>query len=112
MKKILTQTQIDEAIYLRQQGKTKRELALLYGVGKTTIWENIFSKVKRKRIHIYIPKKPDTRKTCPICEIKLTREIKYPQYIPLNYEVEDKCITCYLDEKGLKYKDLYVRHNN
>lgn len=41
-KKILSSDEIIEAHFLREQGWTKRQLALKYEVGETTIWENIF----------------------------------------------------------------------
>lgn len=107
MRRVLTQEQIEEAKKLRLSGKTKRELAKIFDVGETTIWENVFSNKKRFRIFYYLKKQPDTRPQCSKCEIKLTRVLKYPSYIPLNYAIEDKCITCYLEEIGKTYKDLY-----
>jgi transcriptional regulator with XRE-family HTH domain len=52
----LTLEQLEEAKNLRQQGLTKRELAEYFGVGQTTIWENVFSQKKRIRVTIYANK--------------------------------------------------------
>lgn len=45
----LSQEQITEAKQLHEQGYTKRQLAEMYEVSQTTIWDNIFRKVKPKR---------------------------------------------------------------
>lgn len=95
-KHILTPEQIRHGILLRKQGKTKRELAVLFNVSSGTIWNNIF----RKKI-IY----PKNILRCSQCEIALTREIPN-KYIPLNFKIGDKCIGCYLKEKGIKYIEL------
>lgn len=42
MRRALTLEQIEEAKLLRQQGFSNRQLAERYGVGKTTIWENVY----------------------------------------------------------------------
>lgn len=106
MKRALTPEQIKTAKELKQDGYSKRNLARKFKVSPTTIWENVFAKTKR--IRIYIRKEHYTRSgaQCKRCEIFLTREIKTPLHIPLNYQILDRCIGCYLEERGLKYKDL------
>lgn len=42
MPRVLTLEQIEEAKALKDDGYTKRQLATLYGVGQTTIWDNVF----------------------------------------------------------------------
>lgn len=93
---ILTPEQIKQGILLRKQGKTKRELAILFNVSTGAIWNNIY----RKKI---VYKKNILR--CSECEISLTREIPN-KYIPLNFKIGNKCIGCYLKEKGIKYIEL------
>lgn len=46
-KKLLTPAQIDEAKRLKENGYSKVQLAIIYKVGATTIWENVFAKAKR-----------------------------------------------------------------
>ena len=45
----LTEEQIQEAKDLRKKGYTKRQLAELFEVSSTTIWENVFSNKKRPK---------------------------------------------------------------
>lgn len=94
--KILTNEQIAQAKLLRKQGKTKRELAVIFNVSTGTIWNNVF------RVR-YVYKKNILR--CEKCEISLTREIPN-RYIPLNFKIGNQCIACYLKEKGIKYIEL------
>lgn len=105
MKKVLSPEQIAEAKILHREGYSKRRLAKYFGVSPTAIWDNIFTEKKRVRIYVWQPKFRQGQR-CSRCEIFLTREIKYPSHIPPNYQITDKCIGCYLEEKGLKYKDL------
>lgn len=105
MKKILSQEQIDEAKQLRKQGKTKRQLAILYEVGQTTIWENVFSNRKRVRIYKYNNKPKVKKDFCARCELAITREIK-ESYIPFNFKIGDRCISCYLEERGFSFIDI------
>lgn len=105
MRKILTEDQIKEAKILHRDGYSKRKLAKYFNVSPTTIWENVFTEKKRIRIYVWQPKLRSGQK-CVKCEIYLTREVKYPHYIPMNYQITDKCVGCYLEEKGLRYKDL------
>lgn len=104
-RKILTKLEIREARELRKQGKTKRELAIIFGVGQTTIWDNIYRTRKPERIYVYKKTIKVKKIPCESCEILLTRDIK-GRFIPHNYKIGNKCITCYLKEKGLKYSDL------
>lgn len=105
MRKILTKREIQEAKELRKQGKTKRELAIIFGVGQTTIWDNIYRTKKPHRVYIYRKTVKIKKIPCEKCEILLTRNIK-GRYIPHNYQIGNKCITCHLRELGLKYSDL------
>lgn len=93
---ILTQQQIDHAKKLKEQGKTKRELASIFNVGATTIWENVF----RQKVYY-----PSYQPRCLECEIVLTREIP-GTFIPLNFKIGKICIGCYLKQKGIKYIEL------
>lgn len=104
--RVLSDEQVREAKRLKRDGVSKRALAKMFGVGESTIWDNVYSQKKRVRISIFTKKEPRTGAKCKKCEIFLTRELKQPQYIPLNYQILDTCITCYLNENGLKYKDL------
>lgn len=103
MQRRLTAEQIEEAIKLRKKyGYSKRELARHFEVGSTTIWENIFSKNRRiKKIvitRICIP--------CEKCEICLTREVN-DRYIPLNYQIGNLCVVCYLRENKLSFRETF-----
>ncbi len=107
MRKVLTDEQIKEAKNFRICGKTKRELAKMYGVSETAIWENVFSNKKRFRVYFYKKKEKDNRPVCEICTIKLTREVKYPSYIPPNFAINSTCIMCLMSQMGFDYQDLY-----
>lgn len=106
MKKALSLEQIKQAKELRREGYSKRRLARMFSVSPTAIWDNVFAKTKRVRIYIRKEHYTRTGAQCRRCEIFLTREIKTPWNIPLNYQILDKCIGCYLEERGLKYRDL------
>lgn len=93
---ILTQQQINHAKKLKQQGKTKRELAVIFNVGATTIWENVF----RQKVNY-----PAYQPRCENCEIVLTREIP-GHFIPLNFKIGKLCVGCYLNQRGIKYIEL------
>lgn len=105
MKKILSPEQIEEAKQLRKQGKTKRQLALIYEVGETTIWENVFSNRKRVRIYRYNNKPKTPKEFCTRCELVITRDIK-GSYVPFNFKIGDRCISCYLEERGFNFIDV------
>ena len=104
--KILTTEQITEGKELRKEGYTKAQLASLFGVGKTTVWENIFSTSPRVRIthkriyrkHICVP--------CARCEICMTHIIK-DNYIPTNLQVGDTCLSCYMKKMKIEFIELY-----
>ena len=51
MSRILTIEQIKEAKQLRKQGHTKRQLARLFEVAETTIWDNVFRSGKVIKRH-------------------------------------------------------------
>lgn len=109
--KYLTKEQIQEAKQLKEQGLSKRKLAEVFEVGSTTIWENIFcDNYKRpKRITVTTTtisyRNKDNISKCPICEKLLTKEVN-SKTIPLNLQIMDRCITCYLRSIGLEYMDL------
>jgi hypothetical protein len=100
---ILSKEQIEEAKFLREQGKTKRDLAIIFNVGPTTIWENVYAKEKIVRIRIKRPK--IIYEHCKGCEVRLTRFIK-DKSIPTNFQMGDHCLVCYLEQRGLRYVDL------
>lgn len=104
---ILTQQQIDYAKLLKSQGKSKRELAKIFNVGETTIWENVFA--TKERIRIYINKERVECEKCVICEIKLKEAVEIidnSYKIPHNFKLGNKCIACVLREKGLEWKEM------
>jgi len=45
--RVLTQEQIQEARRQQKEGCTNRQIALYFGVGKTTIWDNIYQNRRR-----------------------------------------------------------------
>lgn len=101
--RVLSKEQIKEAKRLKRNGKSKRELAFMFGVGQTTIWDNVFNTKPRIKRAIYIRK--DDRPSCERCEIKLTTKID--GYIPLNFKVGKLCLGCYFDIKGLKLNNIF-----
>lgn len=104
--RLLTPEQIEQGKALRQQGYSKAKLALLFGVGKTTVWENIYStaprvRLQHKRIYrkrICIP--------CARCEICMTQIIK-ENYLPTNLQMGDICLSCFMKKKNIKFIELY-----
>ena len=102
MRRRLTAQQIEEAQQLRKKyGYSKRELARHFEVGSTTIWENIFKTRKVVRVvltRVCIP--------CERCEICLTREVKN-NFIPMNYQVGNLCIICYLRKEKLSFRETF-----
>lgn len=111
-KPVLTKDEIDEARRMKEdQGKSNREIARHFHVGKTTIWDNIFA--TERRIRVYEKKVIDNRTPCPRCGIKLTRDVKIfhprPMYIyqiPMGFRIGDICLGCFLASKGLTVVDL------
>ncbi len=103
--KLLTQEQIIEGKALKEQGYSKRRLAEIFGIGQTTVWENIFADEPRVRLY----KKREYRKKvcipCSTCEICMTTTI-FNNQIPLNLQVGDKCIGCYIKLKGINFMDI------
>lgn len=106
MQRVLTINQIKEAKQLRKQGYTKKKLAELYGIGETTIWENIFTNRKRVRVFIYSKKTKPIRQVCENCEVYTTKQLNYKN-VPINYQMGNKCLACYLERNGLKYKEVF-----
>jgi len=47
---VLTKEQIEEGKRLKEQGYTRKQIAELFGVGHTTVWDHIYSTKKRKHI--------------------------------------------------------------
>ena len=115
--RVLTKEQVNEARRLKtQKGLSKRKIARYFEnqgveVGETTIWWNVFSKRKRPkqvnyyRLHGLKRPKKEICIPCVKCEICITKEFE-DQRIPLNYQVGDKCIDCYMRSIGLAYTDL------
>lgn len=101
--RVLSYEQIKEAKRLRNSGKSKRELAIYFNVGQTTIWDNVFNKKPRKKR--VISERNDNRPCCERCEIKLTR--KTNGYVPLNFKVGNLCIVCFFELNDLKLKDIF-----
>lgn len=99
--KLLSQEQIDQARKLREAGYTKKQLAIVFEVGETTIWENIYPKERTRNRASYFKKyilKRQRRNAClpcKNCEICLTDELEN-NLPPLNYRVGDQCISCYI----------------
>ncbi len=46
-KRILTSEQVEKAKELRAQGYKREQLAIIFNVGRTTIWENVYAKARR-----------------------------------------------------------------
>lgn len=98
----LTTEQIDRAKSLREGGLTKRELATMFNVGQTTIWDNVF-RIRKIRLETEITAK------CNRCEIRLKDEFELignVKRIPHNYKLGDKCLDCVLEEKNLTWEDM------
>lgn len=107
-KKLLSNEQIEEAKSLRETDSrywTKRRLSLKYEVGQTTIWENVFSNRKRVRIYTYNNQPKIPKEFCTRCELVITRTIK-GNFVPFNFKIGDKCISCYLEERGFTFLDI------
>lgn len=49
--RILDSTQLSQAEEMLENGATNREIARYFGVGKTTIWDNVYRQKKRMRIY-------------------------------------------------------------
>lgn len=113
---VLSSDQIEEAKRLRRSGKSKREIAYIFDVSPTAIWDNVFASKKRE-VRVYqapiIKKEPDLRPPCLECGIKLTRDVRvyHPSpvsiyQVPSNFKMGDRCLGCYLKSKGLTHMDL------
>ena len=103
--KLLSQQQIDQAKQLRQNGYTKKQLATLFEVGETTIWENVIDPRKRIRerssyFKIYAIRRFQRAKCIPCanCEICLTDELEN-NLPPLNYRIGTQCIQCFIRKR-------------
>ena len=109
MSRILTDEQIKEAKELRRKhGYSKRQLAVIFKVPPTVIWENVFrTKKKVKNIKALLENIRRTCIPCRVCEICLTKVAIDSRTIPLNYQIGDICVTCYMREKGINFMDLY-----
>jgi transposase len=99
-KPVLDEIELQKAKFLKGKGATKRELASLFNVGQSTIWDNVFRKVT---IHTEIQEK------CSRCEIRLKKEVVIENGIkklPFNYKLGDKCLDCVLELKGVSWEEL------
>lgn len=105
--RVLTPEQIEEAKFLRDMGKSKREIAEIYHVGQTTIWENVFATVRRVRPPRNLEVRVQVRTCCMVCGI-LMKETTDPldNLIPHNYRIGTKCLDCYLHSRGIRY--IYI----
>jgi len=103
--RVLSEEQIKQAKELKEQGKSKRQIAFILGVAQTTVWDNIFNTKKRVRVYKKYLKPVEKRKPCAKCEILMSKQIK-GNFVPLNYQVGDICSGCYLDEMNINYVDL------
>jgi len=106
-RRILNNKQITEAIRLKQKGFSKIKLAVHFNVSPTAIWENVFRPTMNVRQVYLIRLQKRKLVRCSICEMTLTKNLtnEYGN-ISLNYQVGDKCVCCYLEERGHKYKDM------
>jgi len=101
MRKVLTNEQILYAKELKESGYSMRKIGEILETPKSTIWENVYRKYKRIRIHI-IPVEQ-----CCRCEIRLTTEIDVRRrFIPMNYKINGMCLDCYLRQRGIHYRDV------
>jgi hypothetical protein len=113
--RVLTQEQIDEAKELRRRNSkyyTLNRLAQMYEVGKTTIGENINPRKRadrREYFKVYFRVRIKPQKSvcnpCAVCTICMTRIFEDNQ-IPVNYQVGNTCISCYMESIGLRYINL------
>lgn len=114
---VLEPEQVEEGRWLREhKGMSKRALAAYLSqkyakpVSPTAIWENILSDRKLENLHRYNRSNFNIRirlrwPRCSECTILITREIK-DRAVPLNFQVGEHCVECYLRKYGLKYLDL------
>lgn len=109
-RRVFTPEQIEQAKYLRAKlGYTKRQLAAYFQVSGTAIWTNVFAtrrhiRKKLRRIHM------DTCVRCSICEVCMNKELDHGT-VPLNYQINDKCVLCYIRSCGLEYMDVFGKDN-
>ena len=103
--KLLTPEQIQEGKELKDKGYTKRRLAEIFGIGQTTVWENIFSTSKRVRLYNKRVYRKKICVPCKQCEICMTNIIK-DNFIPVNLQVGETCLSCYMKEKGINFMDI------
>lgn len=105
--RVLTKEQITEGKKLRKdEGFTKAQLAELFGVGKTTVWENIFSTARRVRIQHKRIYRKRVCIPCAKCEKCMIQVIK-DNYIPDNLEIGGICLSCYMRKLGKGFINLY-----
>ena len=75
MRRVLEPYQLQEARELKERGYSKREIAKRYGVGGTTIWENVFA---TKQKEPQAPQLPTYSKLkCVIFTVSLLRQQGY-----------------------------------
>jgi hypothetical protein len=129
--KILTTEQIQEAKELRIKDPkrwTKDKLAQRYGVGATTIWENIYATERRVKPYVktrtccYFCDKPITNHLrCKTCDILLHDDILEGEYTEehcgadgLNYtaRVHDECVKCYSHRNNIEFPKSDYRHTH
>lgn len=103
--RVLSEEQIKQAKELKEQGKSKRQIAFILGVAQTTVWDNIFNTKKRVRVYKKYIKPEVIKVPCSRCEILMSKQIK-GNFVPLNYRIGDICTKCYFEEIGIDYLDL------
>lgn len=95
--------QIEGAKFLKSKGATKRELAVIFGVGQTTIWDNVY--------RLKLVKEFNNKEKCKICKFPFKEEVEIVNNIkrvPLQYKIGDKCLDCIMEKRGLTCKDMEV----
>lgn len=115
--RVLTPEQLHEAAFLRtNKGLSKRKLAKYFEdqgieVSATAIFENVLSSREKEnmkrslRVYIYKPRTKQICIPCGNCEMCMTKEFEDHQ-IPVNYQIGNVCITCYMESVGLSYRNL------
>lgn len=104
----LTDEQVAEGKRLRlQEGYSKSELAELFGVGMTTIWENVFATTKRirqKSIRKAVRERRECVR-CARCEICMTFSYD-DNLVPMSLMVGGTCLSCYMRGMGIDFNDI------
>lgn len=130
-RRILTDEQINEAkkLHARDPKKwNKKTLAFKYGVGETTIYENVYATKKRvkdyvkTRTYCYFCNNPlEKHARCSECEILLHDDILKGEYTEdycgadgINYTARagNLCVKCYCAKNGIEFPKSEHRHTH